>query len=44
MENENNGNEALTLQEVARILTSRTNQIYELMSWLSVKWRSDVLR
>jgi hypothetical protein len=30
MENDNNGNEVLTLQEVARILKCRTNQIYEL--------------
>jgi hypothetical protein len=30
MENENNGNEVLTLREVARILKCRTNQIYEL--------------
>jgi len=29
MENDN-GNEALTLSEVARILKCRTNQIYEL--------------
>jgi len=30
MENGNNGNEVLTLKEVARILKCRTNQIYEL--------------
>ena len=30
MEDENNGNEVLTLRDVARILTCRTNQIYEL--------------
>ena len=30
MENENSGNEVLTLREVARILKCRTNQIYEL--------------
>ncbi len=29
MENDN-GNEVLTLRDVARILTSRTKQIYEL--------------
>ena len=30
MENENNGNEVLTLRDVARILKCRTGQIYEL--------------
>ena len=30
MENDNNGNEVLTLRDVARILKCRTKQIYEL--------------
>jgi hypothetical protein len=30
MNNENNGNEVLTLRDVARILKCRTKQIYEL--------------
>lgn len=30
MNNENDGNEVLTLQDVARILRCRTRQIYEL--------------